>query len=125
MGEFAVSVNEILNSNTRRIRQLEENLRNIRNQLGSVENVLLNEKKNFDELKEKMEGLFEQMRIEMRALKSEMKNVERIARKAVSKREMKEIESFLEIFNPLKSKFVTKEEVIDLIREYMGNKYEV
>jgi archaellum component FlaC len=117
MDEFSQGTNEALNSTIRRVRQLEENLRNIRNQLSSIENDVLAGKKALTDFKKDITEKIEEMKINVENLRAEVRNVERIARKSVSKRELQELESFMEIFNPLKSKFVTKEEVIELIKE--------
>ncbi len=117
--EFGTNLMERLNGTSRRIRQLEENMQGIRNQLKSLENEFLKQKNERLNFKTDFDKKEEEIKIALTNLDVEVKNINRRLRKLVSKRELQEIESFIEIFNPLKSSFVTKNEVKRMIEEYL------
>ena len=117
--EFATNITDRLNSIARRIRQLEENVQGLRNHLKSLENEFLKQRNERLDFKTDFNKKEEQIKIALTNLEVEVKNINRRLRKLVSKRELQEIESFIEIFNPLKSTFVTKNEVKKMIEEYL------
>jgi len=117
--DLETNVMERLNSAARRIRQLEESIRSVRDHLKSLENDFLKQKEERISFKKDFEKKEEQIKIAVTNLDVELKNINRKLRKTALKRELQELESLVSIFNPLKSTFVTKNEVKKMLDEYM------
>ena len=106
-----------LNNNSRRIRQLEENLRNIREQLKSLEDEVIEQKQKLNDSKSKFSSETEEIRDKIANIEVDIKNLNRKVRKLVPKREIKEIENYMDLINPVTSSFVTEKEVKKIVRE--------
>ncbi len=122
--EFEIDVMERLNSASRRIRQLEENIRSIRDHLTGLENEFVKQKEDRNSFNTNFNKKEEQIKIAITNLGVEVKNINRRLRKVATNRELQEIESYIQIFNPLKSSFVTKKEVQKMIEKYRGGDLE-
>ena len=73
--------------------------------------------------REDMEKIAEKIaEIERRLMQIEndLKRINKELGKMAKKTEVKELETLIEFFNPLKTKFVTKEEVKKMLKEYRG-----
>jgi predicted nucleic acid-binding Zn-ribbon protein len=113
---------KIVSANTRRIRAIEQRLDVLEMRIGAIEQKIIDE---IEELKRS----FEQINMDIRALsqnlshiRSEILRVNKSLDKTAKKTEVKELESLLELYSPIKSKFVTREEVERLIDEKLGEK---
>ena len=100
-----------------KINKLIQRINGLESRLGSLEETIIEKigdlKSNFDRLGVDIEGLTERhQKMEMEMLKM-LKEVGKAARKA----ELSKLESLIEIYNPVKSMFVTKEEVQKMIDE--------
>ncbi len=120
--DFSQIIEEIVkrvNEHARRIRMLEERNRASGMRVTSMEEALLKIK---DMVTEELEKISENIvEIERRIMKIE-NDIERINKeltKTAKKTEVKELEVLLNFFNPLKTKFVTKEEVEKMIKKYL------
>lgn len=113
---------KMVNTNTRRIRALEQRLEGTERRLRALQD-------NFIEEIENLRKKFEQISIDIKAvtenlskIRAEMltlnKNFEKTARRA----EVKELESLLDLYSPIKSKFTTREEVERMIEEKIEKK---
>ena len=111
---------EILNrvdSNTRRIRSIEQRLNLLESRISSLEEKLI------DEI-DKLGRGFEQLQLDVKAvseslkvLRAEMLKINKNMEKAALKAEVKELATLLDLYNPIKSSFVTKEEVRRMLEE--------
>jgi len=111
---------EILNrvdSNTRRIRSIEQRLNLLESRISSLEEKLI------DEI-DKLGRGFEQLQLDVKAvseslklLRAEMLKMNKNMEKAALKAEVKELATLLDLYNPIKSSFVTKEEVRRMLEE--------
>jgi argonaute-like protein implicated in RNA metabolism and viral defense len=108
---FNDEVVKMLNTNTRRIRTLEQRL------TGSERRIEAMEEKMIDEIEDIKRG-FEQISFDIKSLisnlskiRSEMLKINKNLDKTAKKSEIKELESLLDIYNPIKSNFVTKNEL--------------
>lgn len=125
LGENIIkNVVDRLNSAERRIRQLEENLRNLRDQLRSMENDLIEVKKESREVRERFDMRSNEIKSALIKMDTEIKEINNRLRKMVSKREIKELESFMEIFSPVKNMYVTRNEVKKMIDEALEKQIE-
>lgn len=118
VGQPVASVTiERINNNTRRIRVLEQRLDGISSRIESLEERIIDD---VDTLKKGVDRLFLDIKDVSESLtniRGEIlklnKNIEKTAKKA----ELKELESLLELYSPIKSKFVTMDQVRRLIEE--------
>lgn len=111
-----------INTNTRRIRSLEQRYEGTEERISSLEERVIEElsnlKKGFEQIGSDIDKLSENIG-ELRSEFLKMtKNVEKSARKT----EVKELESLIDLYNPIKSRFVSREEVEKLIEEKLGKK---
>jgi len=106
-----------VNENIRRLRVLENRVKSLDNRINSMEQNSLahskNDQKSLSERDSRMAFIEERLR------KSEMLTKEIIKQmKFVStKSDVEELKHLVDIYNPLKSKFITKEEAENLISE--------
>ena len=114
---FSSEIVKMVNTNTRRIRAIEQRLSGSERRIGSMEEKII------DEMDDLRRG-FEQISLDIKALsenlsqiRSEMLKINKNLDRAAKKSEVKELESLLDLYNPIKSKFVTRDEVKRIIEE--------
>jgi len=113
---------KMVNTNTRRIRAIEQRLYGSERRIGSLEEKVI------DEMDDLRRG-FEQISLDIKAvseslseIRSEILKLNKNLDKTAKKSEVKELESLIDLYNPIKSKFVTRDEVERLIEEKPENK---
>ena|SRR3989338_720683 len=116
MGNQGTLVNR-LNEQSRRMRQMEEVVRSLRERTKSLEDQILEQKRITLERGLRLDQEMERLRDNMANLKVDVNSQSSRMRKLVSKREIKEIESYMELVNPLNSAYMTRNEVIRLMDE--------
>lgn len=106
-----------LTDNTRRIRIMEERLRNLDSRANALEkNVLEFSKQANATLQEHgrdVDGLHDRlanMEVDVQTLKKDTKKV-------VTKNDLKEITNYIELINPITTKYVTKKEAKEMLAE--------
>jgi chromosome segregation ATPase len=107
------------NEHSRRLRMLEERHRATELRVTSIEEALL---KTRDFLREEMEKLNERIvEIERRLMRieNELERINKELGKTAKKAELKGLETMISFFNPLTTKFVTREEVERIVREML------
>lgn len=123
--KFQVFINEMMgriDTNTRRIRTIEQRIDALNLRVKALEEKIIDDmenlKKKFDQLFMDMKAISENL-VKFRAeVQRVNKDLERVAKKS----ELKELESLLELYNPIKSKFVTREEVERIVEEKLKEK---
>ncbi len=120
--EIDVVLSEIvrrLNEQSRRIRTLESRNSVSESRTSTAEDTIL---KMTDEMREKFKTLSDNIKaFETLLLKLEHeigrvnKNIEKTAKKS----ELRELENIISLYNPIKSKFITKEEMESKLKEMM------
>jgi len=106
-----------VNDNSKRIRELEESIRNLKEQLNSLQSESLKQKKTIIENETSTKNSTKQILDRLANLEVDIDKVNREIKDLITRREFKEIENYLELINPITSKFVTKKEVEELIQE--------
>lgn len=117
-----------LNNTTRRVRQIEETVRNIQEQLKSIESRLNQQKRDVTQNKETLQDRADDLEDDIQEINAEIQTIQRKMRKLVPRRELSEIEEYMDIMNPINTSFVTEDEVEDIIEDkQVGgvSKYEV
>ena len=118
--QSAPILNEVIkrvNKNTHRIRTLEEFNRVLENKITFLEERTL---KTQEEMKQKfseIEETLKDLNIRLMKIENENQKIRKSMEKVVTKPELDEIKNFVELLNPIKMEFVTKNEVEKMIRE--------
>ncbi len=106
-----------INEQSRRLRILEERNRSNEGRIIALEEMLLNikekQKEEFSEVLKKLGDLEKSLL----KLENELQKITKELAKTAKKTELQEVEHLIDLFNPLVSKFVTKEEVKRMIEE--------
>ncbi len=117
MQTFSNEIVKMVNTNTRRIRILEQRLSGFERRIGSLEDRII------DEIDNLRRGL-EQINLDIKAvseslsgIRVEMLNINKDLNRTAKKTEVKELESLLDIYNPIKSKFITRDELERFMEE--------
>jgi len=106
-----------VNDNSKRIRELEESLRNLKEQMNSLQAESIHQKKTIIENETSSKNSTKQMLDRLANLEVDIDRVNREIKDLITRREFKEIENYLELINPITAKFVTRKEVEELIQE--------
>jgi len=111
-----------INTDTRRIRAIEQRLGGIELRIGALEEKIIDE---IDHLRKS----FEQISVDIKAvtdnlseIRSEILKINKNLDKTAKKAEVKELETLLDIYNPIKSRFTTKDEVARMIEDRLAEK---
>lgn len=111
----------------RRIRDLEEKVRNLNARVNTVEDILLERTKKLNSELGDLTNDIETVQDRAANLEVDIKNLQRNQRKMVTRREISEIENYIDLMEPVSSAFVTENEVEEMMDEKGGgvSKYEV
>lgn len=113
---------KVINTNTRRIRSLEQRLDGLEMRIGAIQEKIINEiedvKKDFEEIHMDIK----QISKNFSELRGEILRMNKAIDKTAKKTEVKELESLLDLYSPIKSKFATRDEVERLIEEKLSKK---
>ena len=105
------------NESTRRLRALEERSSLIETRISSMQDSLL---RDFEERRTFAEGIALKLKdfdTNLLRINTELERINKNMDKMAKRTELKEIENILTIFNPLRTNFITKEEVERMIEE--------
>ncbi|MFH8080271.1 MAG: hypothetical protein QXO84_00090 [Candidatus Aenigmatarchaeota archaeon] len=100
-----------INDNTRRIRIIEQRLDIIDSRIKGIEEKMIDE---LQTLKVTFDRLYEQVKelsTEVKNMRGTILKFEQALEKTAKKSELKEIQSLLDLYNPIKSRFVTRDEL--------------
>jgi len=108
---------ERVNSDTQRLRVLEQSSDSITSRMNNTEQMLLQHKREFQ--KSFLDLTTEISTLSDRLVKTEntVKEVIDHVKKLVTESQLRELENLIEIYNPVKSNFVTKEELEKILQE--------
>ena len=112
---ISTEVSRITNDNTRRIRILEQSLESSRTRIGSLEERMIDEMGDIKKWIDQLSLDVKEISKDLKEIRTEISRVNKDLTKTARKTEIKELESLLELYSPIKSLFVTKEEVMRLM----------
>lgn len=118
--ERAVVVSEIvnrINEDTRRIRLLEQRSEKIENRLRELEDNVSSQLGDLKISLERISNKISSISEKLAATESETLKMNKALEKTVSKAEVKQLETFIDVLNPVTSRFVTKEEMERMLEE--------
>lgn len=119
---FSSEIVRRIDTNTRRIRAIEQRLSGTELRIGSLEEKVIEEidnlRRGFEQISMDVKAIAERLsKIRAEILKIN-KNLDKTAKKA----EVRELESLIDLYSPIKSKFATKEEVERIVEERLSEK---
>jgi len=108
-----------VNDDTQRLRVLEQSSESLTSRMNSLEQAILQSRremqKAFSEINEGIAALDERLT----KAESTMKEIINHVKKLVTESQVKELQNLIELYNPVKSNFVTKEEMEKFVSERM------
>jgi len=111
-----------INTDTRRIRTLEQRLSAAESRIGALQEKVIDEidrlRKSFDQISVDLKAVSENLS----EIHSEILNINKNLDKTAKKAELKELENLLDLYNPIKSRFTTKDEVMRIIEDKISEK---
>ena len=108
-------VTKRLNDNTRRIRVLEEKILNIDSRVNTIEQNVINATKQLNTGKQETDNELKELLDRLANFEVDIQTIKKALKKTVSHIELKELNNYLELINPITTKFVTKKELMDII----------
>jgi len=100
-----------LNEGTRRTRSLEQRIDRIENRISGMEETVIEQMNNLkielDRIGQKIANATQQLT----TINNEILRINRELGKTATKQEVKEVETFIDMVNPITAKFVTKDEL--------------
>ena len=109
-----------VNDFNRRIRDLEEKVRNLTARVNTLDDSLLEKTNSLQDDIQELEDNLSETRDRIANLEVDIKEINREKKNFVSSQELEEIENYMDLMNPIKSSFVTKKEVRELLQENNG-----
>jgi uncharacterized protein (UPF0335 family) len=103
------------NDNTRRIRILEQSLESSRNRISSLEERMIEEMGDIKKWMDQLSIDIGEISKDFKTMRKEIIRINKELEKTARKNELKELESLLDLYNPIKSRFVTRDEVISIL----------
>ncbi len=122
---LAKIINEMvdrINDNTQRLRILEQEREILDSRIGSLEKNMLSLTKQVQKSIADNEGEIKKLETKVSQMENTIKEIIKYMRNLATKAKISELEELVEIYNPLKSNFVTREEVEKIIEEKITNK---
>ncbi|MBU5557853.1 MAG: hypothetical protein QW751_01565 [Candidatus Aenigmatarchaeota archaeon] len=118
--DIEIKVDELVrrsNEIMRRLRALEERDSIIEARLGSVQDAMLRMTEDIRKEFENMDGKMKDFENRLIIANNEIAKIEKNMEKMARKTELTELASLIELYNPLKASFITKEEAERLVEE--------
>jgi predicted phage gp36 major capsid-like protein len=116
-------INELVertNSDTQRIRALEQRTESAMSRMDSIEQELMKMTQSLQKISSDMEAKFKSNEAVDSETQNTIKEIINRVKKLAPAEKVEELEALLEIYNPLKSNFVTMEEVENIIAERLS-----
>lgn len=111
-----------MNEDVRRIRLLEEKTGKIETRINDIEKTVLTQ---LDDLKislERISNKISSISERLTALENENLRINKELGKCATKVEVKQLETFVDVINPITSRFATKDEIERMVEERIGKR---
>jgi len=112
--EAALMTNELirrLNEDSRRMKTVEQRIDRIEQQIGTLESTALNQMEDIKIGLEKMAAKLTLISDKLNGIENDIARVNKDLSKTATKAELRKIETFVDLVNPITAKFVTKDEM--------------
>ncbi len=110
-----------VNDNTKRLRDLERAYESATNRAIAIEQDMMSNKKNMEKDFTDLRNKLDSQETKLMQIEETVKEIMKQMKFLATKTKVEELESMLNIFNPLESEFTTKDDVKNIIREEMGH----
>ncbi|MBL7206635.1 MAG: hypothetical protein ISS36_03485 [Candidatus Aenigmarchaeota archaeon] len=117
---FKTIISEIVNrtnDNTMRLRRIEQSAQSINMRMDSIEQNFLEERKNIEKGIAEIKDLLSSHERKITETEKNLQEIVEHIKKMPKNEKLAELEQLVEIYNPLKSNFVTKEEAKKMLEE--------
>lgn len=125
MQAFNIEIVNRINDNTRRARVLEQRMEGVVARVESLEGRMIDEmnmlKKTIDQISIDVKNFTDNLN----NIRSEVLRLNKNMEKSAKKIELKELESLLDLYNPIRSRFVTRDEIDRIIEEKLEKKAKI
>jgi glyceraldehyde-3-phosphate dehydrogenase/erythrose-4-phosphate dehydrogenase len=111
-----------LNEDRRMIKELSQDIERMRSSTSSLENAALAQMAEMRVTLEKMNAKVQDVAVRMNSVEATIARIVKDLSKTATRMEVKELQSFIDIVNPITSKFVTKDELERAFEEYESRK---
>lgn len=111
-----------VNENIRRLRVLENRVKSLDNRINSVEQNSLVQSKNFQKALSERDLKITSLEENSRKTEMTVKEILKQLKFVATKTHVEELKHLVDIYNPLKSKFVTKEELENIMKEKLAER---
>jgi hypothetical protein len=111
-----------LNEDRRMIKELSQDIERMRSSTSSLENAALAQMSEMRVTLERMNAKVQDIAVRMNSMEAVIGRIGKDLSKTATRMEVKELQSFIDIVNPITSKFVTKDELERAFEEYESRK---
>lgn len=111
-----------INEDTRRIRILEQRMDRIENSLSGLEETVLTQMGDLKLSLERISNKIGTVADRLSSIENDILRVNKELGRAATKAEVKQLETFIDLVNPITSRFVTKDELERVLLERLGKK---
>ena len=102
---------DVKHEDRRRIRLIEQSIDRVESSVNALESSLLSQISDVKITIERMKNELSESSIKVSSMENEMTRLSKVVGKSATKIELKQLESFIDLVNPVTSKFVTKDEM--------------
>jgi prophage DNA circulation protein len=109
-----------VNDDTQRLRILEQSSESLTSRMNTLEQAMLQNRKEFQKAFSDINDGITSLDDRLAKTENTMKEVINHVKKLVTESQLKELQNLIEIYNPVKSSFVTKEEMEKFVSEKLS-----
>ncbi|MCJ7816549.1 MAG: hypothetical protein MUP55_01705, partial [Candidatus Aenigmarchaeota archaeon] len=109
-----------VNDDTQRLRILEQSSESLTSRMNSLEQGMLQNRREFQKAFSEINDGLTSLNDRLSKTENTMKEVINHVKKLVTESQLKELQNLIEIYNPVKSNFVTKEEMEKFVNEKLS-----
>jgi hypothetical protein len=124
-GTLHTIINELVertNSETQRMRVVEQRMENLELRINSVEQNLLSATTQLQKLSEDVDKRLSKRDEKIAKMENLLEEMVKQFRKLATKSDVKDVEDMVDIYSPMKSNFVTREELEDILEQRLSEK---
>lgn len=109
-----------VNDDTKRLRLLEQRSVAMESRVASLEQTLLEQFKKINQAFDRLSQKIDESNDRISKIEDDTKKLVKQMERVASKTELREIQGFIDLINPVKSNFVTKPEIERMLEEKLG-----
>ena len=110
-----------INEDRRRIKLLEQKIDRLESSISALEGASISQMGDIKITLERINNKIENVSLRFNKIETDINNIKRVLAKSATKLELKQLESFIDLVNPITSRFVTKDELDRMLDERVDN----